>query len=150
VIHPPLPSATGSGGQRGWPIFARPLRLLDRKHQWRQGGGAGWALCTIPALWVGVSLLRQHAAIEHPKALSANTAGQSELSGGARSLGARRFVAVEGQPKYLTVYEFENAKVSESETWSRARAGNPWTRRVQPQLRHDEGSPGIYQLIYLK
>jgi hypothetical protein len=40
-------------------------------------------------------------------------------------LGARRFVAVEGQPKYLTVYEFEHARVSESEAWNRARASNP-------------------------
>jgi hypothetical protein len=61
--------------------------------------------------------------------------------------GARRFVAVEGQPKYLTVYEFEHAWVSESEAWSRARASNPWTRRVQPNLRHDEGSPGVYRRI---
>ena len=65
-------------------------------------------------------------------------------------LGARRFVAVEGQPKYLTVYEFEHARVSESEAWNRARASNPWTRRVQPNLRHDEGSPGVYQRIYPK
>ena len=65
-------------------------------------------------------------------------------------LGARRFVAVEGQPKYLTVYEFEHARVSESDAWTRARASNPWTRRVQPNLRHDEGSPGIYQRIYPK
>jgi hypothetical protein len=65
-------------------------------------------------------------------------------------LGARRFVAVEGQPKYLTVYEFEHARVSETEAWSRARLSNPWTRRVQPNLRHDEGSPGVYQRIYPK
>src|ERR1700726_1428230 len=45
-------------------------------------------------------------------------------------LGARRFVAVEGQPKYLTVYEFEHARVSESETWTRARLSNPWTRQI--------------------
>jgi hypothetical protein len=48
------------------------------------------------------------------------------------------------------VYEFEHAKVSESEAWTRARGSNPWTRRVQPQLRHDEGSPGVYQRIYPK
>jgi len=65
-------------------------------------------------------------------------------------LGARRFVVVEGQPKYLTLYEFEHARVSDSDAWSRARASNPWTRRVQPNLRHDEGSPGIYQRIYPK
>jgi len=65
-------------------------------------------------------------------------------------LGARRFVAVEGQPKYLTVYEFEHAAVSESEAWGRARLSNPWTRRVQPNLRHDDGSPGVYRRIYPK
>jgi hypothetical protein len=57
-------------------------------------------------------------------------------------------------PGYLAVPgclgEFEHARVSESEPWTRARASNPWTRRVQPQLRHDEGSPGVYQRIYPK
>jgi len=48
------------------------------------------------------------------------------------SLGARRFVAIEGQPKYLTVYDFEDVRVSESDAWTRARASNPWTRGVQP------------------
>ena len=47
-------------------------------------------------------------------------------------LRARRFVAVEGQPKYLTLYEFEHAQVPESEAWSKARASNPWTRRMSP------------------
>jgi hypothetical protein len=65
-------------------------------------------------------------------------------------MGARRYVAVEAQPKYLTLYEFEHAKVPESEAWTRARASNPWTRRMQPNLRHDEGSPGVYQRIYPK
>jgi hypothetical protein len=41
-------------------------------------------------------------------------------------------------------------QVSETEAWSRARVSNPWTRRVQPNLRHDEGSPGVYQRIYPK
>jgi hypothetical protein len=63
-------------------------------------------------------------------------------------LGARRYVAVEGQPKYLTLYEFEQAQVPESEAWTRARDSNPWTRRVRPYLRHDEGSPGVYRRIY--
>ena len=38
------------------------------------GYGAGWALCTIPALWVGISLLRQRTRIEHGTALTAKTA----------------------------------------------------------------------------
>src|SRR5579862_1427803 len=65
-------------------------------------------------------------------------------------LNARRYVAVEGQPKYLTLNEFEHEAVSESEAWLRARDSNPWTRRVRPYLRHDEGSPGVYRRIYPK
>jgi hypothetical protein len=60
---------------------------------------------------------------------------------------ARRWVAVEGQPKYLTLYEFEHPQVSESEAWLKARASNPWTRRIHPYLRHDAGSPGVYRRI---
>jgi hypothetical protein len=62
-------------------------------------------------------------------------------------LRARRFVAVEGQPKYLTLYEFEHTGVPDSEAWARARDSNPWTRRIRPNLRHDEGSPGVYRRI---
>jgi MFS family permease len=39
------------------------------------GYGAGWILCTIPALWVGIDLLRQRAPNESSKALTAKTAG---------------------------------------------------------------------------
>jgi hypothetical protein len=59
-------------------------------------------------------------------------------------------VAVEGQPKYLTVYEFEHARVSQSEAWNRARVSNPWTGRLRPHLQHDEGSPGVYHRVYPK
>lgn len=65
-------------------------------------------------------------------------------------LGARRWVAVEGQPKYLTLYEFEHAGVPETEAWEQARYSNPWTRRMRPNLRHDAGSPGVYRRIYPK
>ncbi|MGH7062162.1 MAG: hypothetical protein ACREFH_17365 [Stellaceae bacterium] len=65
-------------------------------------------------------------------------------------LGARRWVAVEGQPKYLTLYEFEHADVPQTEAWSRARDSNPWTQRMRPNLRHDAGSPGVYRRIYPK
>lgn len=27
---------------------------------------------------------------------------------------------------------------------------NRWTRRVHPRLRHDEGSPGVYQRVFPK
>ena len=73
----------------------------------------------------------------------------SEVSAVPGRLRPRRFLAIEGLLKYPTVYVSED-RVSESDAWSRARASNPWTRRVQPQLRHDEGSPGVYQRIYPK
>jgi len=39
------------------------------------GHGAGWGLCTIPGLWVGISLLRRRAPIAHDKPLGAKTVG---------------------------------------------------------------------------
>ena len=62
-------------------------------------------------------------------------------------LGARRYVAVEGQPKYLTLYEFEHAAVSESAEWDKARDSNVWSNRVRAFMRHDVGSPGVYRRI---
>ena len=65
-------------------------------------------------------------------------------------LGARRYVAIDSQPQYLTLYEFENPTVSESEPWIRARDGNPWSNRIRPYMRHDVGSPGIYRRVFPK
>jgi hypothetical protein len=65
-------------------------------------------------------------------------------------LGARRFIAADGQPKYLTLYEFEDAGVSESEPWAQARDSNPRSFRIRPFMRHDPGSPGVYRRIYPK
>jgi hypothetical protein len=61
---------------------------------------------------------------------------------------ARRFVVVDGQPKYLTVYELEHERVPESDPWQQNRMGSPWTKRVRPFLQLDEGSPGIYKRVY--
>ncbi len=65
-------------------------------------------------------------------------------------LRARRYVVIDGQPKYLTVYEFDRPGVPDSEAWNRVRDSNPWTKRVRPQLRLDPGSPVVYQRIYPK
>jgi hypothetical protein len=62
-------------------------------------------------------------------------------------LRARRYRVVEGHPKYLTVYEFENAAVPDTPEWARARAGNPWNARMRPQVRLDEGSPAVFRRI---
>jgi hypothetical protein len=60
---------------------------------------------------------------------------------------ARRFMAVEGQPKYLTVHEVERPDVPDSEAWNRVRHENPWTRRVRHHMRLDAGSPVVYKRI---
>jgi hypothetical protein len=46
---------------------------------------------------------------------------------------ARRYVAVEGKPKYLAVYELRDAEVRKSEAWSRA-ANSEWTKRMRPNF----------------
>jgi hypothetical protein len=61
---------------------------------------------------------------------------------------ARRYLAVEGQPRYLTVYEFENPNVPDTPEWSRARNGNPWNARMRPHVRLDTGSPAVFSRIY--
>jgi hypothetical protein len=65
-------------------------------------------------------------------------------------LRARRYVVIDGQPKYLTVYELDRPGVPDSEARNRVRDSNPWTKRVRPQLRLDPGSPVVYQRIYPK
>jgi hypothetical protein len=61
---------------------------------------------------------------------------------------ARRYLVVDGQPRYLTVYEFENPDVPQSAAWLRARESNPWSARIRPQMRLDPGSPGVFRRIW--
>src|SRR5438093_889118 len=56
----------------------------------------------------------------------------------------RRFRAVTGTPTYLTFYEFQNPKVSESAAWAAQRDIAPETQRIRPHMRHAPGSPGVY------
>ncbi|TDE11814.1 DUF4286 family protein [Jiangella asiatica] len=45
-------------------------------------------------------------------------------------LNARRFVAVEGSPKYLAIYELESAAVLEDEAYKRIEPPSTWTTRI--------------------
>ena len=56
----------------------------------------------------------------------------------------RRYRAVVGTPTYLTFYEFENPKVSESPEWHAQRNAVPASERMRKQMRHAQGSPGVY------
>jgi hypothetical protein len=63
-------------------------------------------------------------------------------------LRARRYVAVDGVPKYLTVYEFANPGVPDSEAWNTVRNANPWNLRMRPHVQLDPGSPAVFRRIY--
>jgi hypothetical protein len=56
----------------------------------------------------------------------------------------RRYRAVTGTPTYLTFYEFEHPKVSETEAWHVQRDAAPVNERMRQHMRHAPGSPGVY------
>ena len=56
----------------------------------------------------------------------------------------RRYRAVEGTPTYLTLYEFEHPKVSESAEWAKQQGASPVSARIRPHMKHAAGSPGVY------
>jgi hypothetical protein len=56
----------------------------------------------------------------------------------------RRYRAVEGTPTYLTLYEFEDPKVSESPAWMAQRDASPANAQMRKNMTHAPGSPGIY------
>ncbi len=56
----------------------------------------------------------------------------------------RRYRAVVGAPTYLTFYEFEHPKVSESAAWLAQRDASPQNQAMRTHMRHAPGSPGVY------
>ncbi len=56
----------------------------------------------------------------------------------------RRYRAVEGKPTYLTFYEFEDPKVSETPAWQAQRDANPLNATMRLHMQHASGSPGVY------
>ena len=56
----------------------------------------------------------------------------------------RRYRAVAGAPQYLTLYEFEHPKVSESDEWKVQQNASPVSNRIRPHMKHAPGSPGVY------
>jgi hypothetical protein len=59
---------------------------------------------------------------------------------------ARRFQAVMGDPKFITVHEMQTPQVAESPEWKAwtAMVTPDWSSVVRPQMTHETGSPGIY------
>ena len=56
----------------------------------------------------------------------------------------RRYRAVEGTPTYLTFYEFEHPKVSETDAWNAQRDAVPASIAMRNHMKHASGSPGVY------
>ncbi|MDE2007451.1 MAG: hypothetical protein KGI51_12845 [Rhodospirillales bacterium] len=46
-------------------------------------------------------------------------------------LNARRFVAIEGGPKYLALYDLESPDVLQTEDYTKLLAGTPWTNETK-------------------
>jgi hypothetical protein len=56
----------------------------------------------------------------------------------------RRYRAVVGTPTYMTFYEFEHPKVSETHEWMVQRDANPINETMRKHMQHAQGSPGVY------
>jgi hypothetical protein len=56
----------------------------------------------------------------------------------------RRYKAVVGEPTYLTFYEFENPKVSETDAWKAQQNAVPISATMRKHMTHAPGSPGVY------
>ena len=60
---------------------------------------------------------------------------------------ARRFVAVDAQPKYLTSTSSSAQTFRTARPGTGARESSPWSRRIPPQMRLDPGSPAVYRRL---
>jgi len=56
----------------------------------------------------------------------------------------RRYRAVDGKPTYMTFYEFEHPKVSETDAWNAQRDAVPISITMRNHMTHAKGSPGVY------
>ena len=63
-------------------------------------------------------------------------------------LAIRRYHAVEGEPKYMTVYEFEHEKVPETQAWNDRRGQDNMHSYIGGTYSHAPGSAGVYRRIF--
>jgi hypothetical protein len=73
------------------------------------------------------------------------TPGNLEVPG---CLSVRRYHALTGEPKYLTVYELEHEKVPESMAWNSRRGQDNMHQFIGGTYGHASGSPGVYRRIF--
>jgi hypothetical protein len=60
----------------------------------------------------------------------------------------RRFRSVSGEPKYLTVYEFEHPEVSRTDEWAVQQNIDPRNAAMRTAMDHVPGSPGIWKKTF--
>ena len=60
----------------------------------------------------------------------------------------RRYRATVGDPKYLTVYEFEHEDVSKTREWSVQQNIDPRNAEMRTAMKHSPGSPGIWKKTF--
>jgi hypothetical protein len=133
--------APGSPTRTGTGVLLKGYRRILPLRSSAADLGAG------PASYLQVGRLDVPAAIEEEFNEWYNTVyvpGYLTVPGVTR---ARRFVALDGPPKYLVAYELERPDVPESEAWTRVRDGNPWNARIRPHMRHDPGSPMVCRRV---
>lgn len=46
----------------------------------------------------------------------------------------RRFVSVEGEPKYLAIYELDDPEVLETEAYKRMQPPSAWMKKISPHI----------------
>ena len=63
-------------------------------------------------------------------------------------IAVRRYHAVEGEPRYMTVYEFEHEMVPESQPWHERRGQDRMHEYIGGTYGHAPGSPGVYRRIF--
>ena len=73
------------------------------------------------------------------------TPGNLQIPG---CLFVRRYHAVEGGPKYLTMYEFEHEKVPETLAWEKQRGQDTMNDYIGGTYGHAAGSPGVYRRVF--
>ena len=60
----------------------------------------------------------------------------------------RRYEAAAGQPKYLTMYEFDDPNVSSGEAWLAQQTAHPDNARMRAAMIHLPESPGIWRKTF--
>ena len=63
-------------------------------------------------------------------------------------INVRRYRVVQGEPKYMIMFDFAHEEVSQSPEWSAAgKAAGPPFAQSFPGFKHPPGSPGVYKKI---